>query len=53
MLVAFGASFEQAVAADVIWRAFCFLPQMVFGWLAVGYFAIRQRMAKPQAATAA
>jgi hypothetical protein len=26
---------------------------MVFGWLAVGYFAIRQRMAKPQAATAA
>jgi hypothetical protein len=53
MLVAFGASFEQAVAADVIWRAFCFLPQMVLGWLAVGYFAIRQRMAKRQAATAA
>jgi len=53
MLVAFGASFEQAVAADVIWRAFCFLPQMVLGWLAVGYFAIRQRMARRQAATAA
>jgi uncharacterized protein (TIRG00374 family) len=44
MLVAFGATFEQAVAADVIWRAFCFLPQMVLGWLAVAYFAIRQRM---------
>lgn len=53
MLVAFGASFEEAVAADVIWRAFCFLPQMVLGWLAVGYFAIRQRMARRQAAAAA
>lgn len=46
MLVAFGAEFDQAVAADVIWRAFCFLPQMVLGWLAVGYFAVRQRMAR-------
>lgn len=46
MLVAFGADFDQGVAADVIWRAFCFLPQMVLGWLAVGYFAIRQRMAR-------
>jgi hypothetical protein len=53
MLVAFGASFEQAVAADVIWRAFCFLPQMVLGWLAVGYFAIRQRKAKRQSAAPA
>ena len=53
MLVAFGASFEQAVAADVIWRAFCFLPQMVLGWLAVGYFAIRQRKAKGQSAAPA
>jgi uncharacterized protein (TIRG00374 family) len=46
MLVTFGAEFEQAVAADVIWRAFCFLPQMVLGWLAVGYFVIRQRLAR-------
>ena len=46
MLVAFGADFDQAVAADVIWRAFCFLPQMVLGWLAVGYFGIRQRLAR-------
>lgn len=53
MLVAFGASFEEAVAADVIWRAFCFLPQMVLGWLAVGYFAIRQRRAGRQAAASA
>ena len=44
MLVAFGASFEQAVAADVIWRAFCFLPQMVLGWIAVGVFAVRGRL---------
>lgn len=51
MLVAFGATFEQAVAADVIWRAFCFLPQMLLGWIAVGYFAIKQRMAR-RAATA-
>lgn len=53
MLVAFGATFEQAVAADVIWRAFCFLPQMVLGWIAVGYFAIQQRMARRKAAAAA
>lgn len=58
MLVAFGADFDQAVAADVIWRAFCFLPQMVLGWLAVAYFAIRQRMSRtaegsPDAAAAA
>lgn len=52
MLVAFGATFEQAVAADVIWRAFCFLPQMILGWIAVGYFAIRQRMARRRAAAA-
>jgi uncharacterized protein (TIRG00374 family) len=50
MLVAFGASFEEAVAADVIWRAFCFLPQMVLGWIAVGYFAVRQRMARRKTA---
>lgn len=53
MLVAFGATFEQAVAADVIWRAFCFLPQMVLGWIAVGYFAIRQRLARRKSAAAA
>lgn len=53
MLVAFGASFEQAVAADVIWRAFCFLPQMVLGWIAVAYFAIRQRLSRRRAAAAA
>ena len=53
MLVAFGATFEQAVAADVIWRAFCFLPQMVLGWIAVGYFAIRQRLARRKAAASA
>lgn len=45
MLVAFGASFEQAVAADVIWRAFCFLPQMVLGWIAVAFFAVQRRLA--------
>jgi len=46
MLVAFGAEFDQAVAADVIWRAFSFLPQMVLGWLAVGYFTVRQRLTR-------
>jgi uncharacterized membrane protein YbhN (UPF0104 family) len=55
MLVAFGAEYDQAVAADVIWRAFCFLPQMALGWLAVGYFGIRQRRARraPVGATSA
>lgn len=53
MLVAFGASFEEAVAADVIWRAFCFLPQMVLGWIAVGYFAVRQRMMRRKSAAPA
>jgi uncharacterized protein (TIRG00374 family) len=46
MLVAFGAEFDQAVAADVIWRAFAFFPQMLLGWIAVGIFGIQQRRAK-------
>ena len=45
MLVAFGADYSEAVAADVIWRAFCFLPQMLVGWLAVGFFVIQRRIA--------
>ncbi|TEX51808.1 MAG: hypothetical protein B7C55_03650 [Actinomycetales bacterium mxb001] len=43
MLVAFGADYSEAVAADVIWRAFCFLPQMLIGWIAVGVFAVQRR----------
>lgn len=46
LLVAFGAEFDQAVAADVIWRAFAFLPQMVLGWIAVGIFAVQRRLAR-------
>ncbi len=53
MLVAFGASMEQAVAADVIWRAFCFLPQMVVGWIGVSVFAIQRRMGRRREAPAA
>ena len=45
MLVAFGADYTEAVAADVIWRAFCFLPQMLVGWIAVGFFVIQRRLA--------
>jgi uncharacterized membrane protein YbhN (UPF0104 family) len=44
MLVAFGADYNDAVAADIIWRAFSYLPQMVLGWIAVAWFTIRQRM---------
>jgi len=50
MLVAFGADYSQAVAADVIWRAFCFLPQMLIGWIAVGVFAVQRRMAARRSA---
>ena len=46
MLVAFGAEFDQAVAADVIWRAFAFFPQMLLGWLAVAVFGLQQRRAR-------
>ena len=46
MLVAFGATYDQAVAADVIWRAFAFFPQMVLGWIAVGFFGIQRRRAR-------
>jgi len=46
LLVVFGASYSDAVAADIIWRAFSYLPQMVVGWLAVAWFAIRRRMAR-------
>lgn len=46
MLVAFGAEYDQAVAADVIWRAFAFFPQMILGWIAVGAFGIHQRRAR-------
>ena len=50
MLVAFGADYTEAVAADVIWRAFCFLPQMLIGWIAVGFFVIQRRLAARRAA---
>lgn len=43
MLVLFGAEYEEAVAADVIWRAFSYLPQMALGWLSVGIFSLQQR----------
>lgn len=43
MLVAFGADSSQAVAADIVWRAFCFLPQMLIGWAAVAVFVIQRR----------
>lgn len=46
MLVAFGATYDQAVAADVIWRAFAFFPQMLLGWIAVGFFGVQQRRAR-------
>ena len=52
MLVAFGADYSQAVAADIIWRAFCFFPQMIVGWLAVVFFAIERRIAAKRAAAA-
>ena len=49
MLVAFGAEYDEAVAADVIWRAFAFFPQMILGWIAVGVFGIQQRRARRSA----
>ena len=50
MLVAFGADYSQAVAVDIIWRAFCFFPQMLIGWLSVGFFVIERRIAARRAA---
>lgn len=52
MLVAFGADYTQAVAADIVWRAFCFFPQMLVGWGAVAFFSIQQRLARRKAAAA-
>lgn len=52
MLVAFGADYSQAVAADVIWRAFCFFPQMIIGWGSVGFFVIERRIAARRQAAA-
>lgn len=53
MLVAFGATGDQAVAVDVIWRAFCFFPQMLVGALALVYFFIDRRIETRRAARSA
>ena len=46
MLVAFGADPAQATAVDIVWRAFCFLPQMIVGWIAVLVFIVERRIAR-------
>jgi putative heme transporter len=47
LLVYFGASAGQATAADIIWRAFAFFPQMIVGFGALlFFFADRRRLAK-------
>jgi len=46
MLVAFGADPAQATAVDIVWRAFCFLPQMVVGWIAVLVFLVERKIAR-------
>ncbi|MFN8126278.1 MAG: YbhN family protein [Candidatus Nanopelagicales bacterium] len=48
LLVAFGATPGQAAAADVIWRLFWFLPQLVVGLVAfLGYLVARRRHPSP------
>lgn len=38
LLVTFGATSAQATAADIIWRAFAYFPQMLIGFGALLYF---------------
>jgi len=38
LLIYFGASSGQATAADIIWRAFAFFPQMLIGFGALLFF---------------
>ncbi|MFY9330942.1 MAG: flippase-like domain-containing protein [Candidatus Nanopelagicales bacterium] len=45
LLITFGASSAQATAADIIWRAFAYFPQMLVGFGALLYFfADRKRL---------
>jgi len=47
LLIYFGADAAQATAADIMWRAFAFFPQMIVGFGALGFFLIdRKRLAK-------
>ena len=43
LLTAFGVSGSDAVAADLIWRLFWFLPQLLVGACALGVYAIDRR----------
>lgn len=43
LLTAFGVSGSDAVAADLIWRLFWFLPQLLVGAGALGVYAIDRR----------
>jgi uncharacterized protein (TIRG00374 family) len=50
LLMYFGADAAQATAADIMWRAFAFFPQMIIGFGALGYFLLdrkRQRKGDP------
>lgn len=43
LLTAFGVPSSDAVAADLIWRLFWFLPQLLLGAGALGVYAIERR----------
>ncbi len=50
LLIYFGADAAQATAADIMWRAFAFFPQMIIGFGSLGFFAIdRKRLKKRDA----
>lgn len=42
LLIAFGASNDDAVAADLLWRLVWFLPQMIFGAITMVIYLIGQ-----------
>lgn len=52
LLIYFGADSGQATAADIIWRAFAFFPQMIVGFGALlFFFADRRRLSRRASAT--
>ena len=51
LLVAFGIESSTAVAADLLWRLFWFLPQLIVGGIALGIYSWDQRQDQRRSAT--
>ena len=54
LLISFGASTGDATAADLLWRAVSYVPQIIIGLICIFYWRVQvRRMHKEEASNAA